>query len=236
VWKMQVFDANGTFTVPDAIAGNVVYVTGSAGGGSGSACIRDALQRRAAGGGFGGEYCIKAPITVSAGDTLPVVVGIGGASVSVTNATTLEVNGVDGGNSSVGSILLRGGGGGRATTNIHTNTTYGVFPSFFARSLLNTDDVLIPPQNANGFSGGALQYTATSQSTWALGGAAGAFGSGKQGALSVDANATAASADANTGSGGAGAAVSSTTGLTPYTATSGAGGSGKIIVEWQEFV
>ena len=235
VWKMQVFDANGTFTVPDAIAGNVVYVTGSGGGGSGGVCIRDALQRRAAGGGFGGEFCVKRPLAVTAGDSIPVTIGAGAASVSITSATTAETVGLTGGNTVFGSITLLGGSGGTTTSNIHSSTQYGVFPSYFGRSLLNADDILIPPAQANGYSGGALQYTNVTQPTWALGGAAGAFGHGKIGALAVDGNATASSADANTGSGGAGAAVSSTTGVTPYTATSGAGGSGKIIVEWQEF-
>lgn len=70
----------------------------------------------------------------------------------------------------------------------------------------------------------------------ATGGGAGYLGDGTDGAVSAGANITAANALPNTGAGGGSAGIIYATATRDRTATSGAGGSGKIIVEWQEFI
>lgn len=221
VWKMQVFDANGTFTVPDSIAGSVVYVTGSGGGGSGAAWITN-VQNNGVNGACSGCYIEKQPLPVAAGDSIPVVIGAGGAAVSTNAITANPVNGNAGQQSSFGSLVIAGGGGG------------GVFPSDpvggWIGSYLVSPGIYAPAENSVRYKAGNKSITATA---FALGSAGGAFGNA--GNSASGAGVTAQSAAANTGAGGGG--VAQYTVAAPASAiTSGAGGSGKIIVEWMEFV
>lgn len=226
VWKMQVFDANGTFTVPDSIAGNVVYVTGSGGGGSGAAFIMS-VSNNGVGGACSGCYIEKQPYPVSAGDSIPVVVGDGGLAVSANAITANPVYGNDGQSSSFGSLVINGGsGGGELTGGTSQNRKGGWIGGYIAGT------TVFVPQNSTRFRASSRS---SALSAIAMGSAAGAFGDAGDTAASSGSSVTAGSALPNTGAAGGGAVFF--TGTPPtITVTSGAGGSGKIIVEWQEFV
>jgi hypothetical protein len=98
------FGASGTFNVPSDI--RMVWVTASAGGGGGGG-VSSPTTVSAAGGG-GGEACYNVPYHVTPGGTVAVVVGIGGSGSAGT--------GTAGGDTSFGTLVLRGGqpGGGTA--------------------------------------------------------------------------------------------------------------------------
>lgn len=218
VWKMQVFDANGTFTVPDPIAGNVVYVTGSGGGASGGAAVG---ANATVTGASSGCYVEKQPVSVSAGDSIPVIVGAGGAPVSYTGGTYGATDGNAGGDSSFGSLVILGA----TKTTLATATQAG---GWFG------GDSTRPAQGSIRYKAGINKATASAN---ARGSGGGAFGNGSDGTVGNMASATGINAPANSGAGGGTCAVYITAPTDgPFTATSGAGGSGKIIVEWQEFV
>lgn len=225
VWKMQVFDANGSFTVPASIAGGVVYVTGSGGGGGGAAWI-NSVSNFGVGGACSGCYIEKQPFPVSAGDIIPVVVGAGGSAVSANAITANPVYGNDGQPSSFGSLTINGGsGGGEVAANTTQPRRGGWLGAYQA------GEVVFAAENSVRYRAGLRQ---TALTAYTLQAAAGAFGDGADGAASSGASVTAQSAVANSGAGGGGAVFF--TGTPPaITITSGAGGSGKIIVEWQEF-
>lgn len=225
VWKMQVFDADGTFTVPESIAGNVVYVTGSGGGGGGAAWINSAANF-GVGGACSGCYVERQPYPVAAGDSIPVIIGSGGAAVSANAITAAPAIGNDGQPSSFGSLIINGGsGGGEPAANTQQPRQGGWIGGYQAGS------TVFAAENSIRYRAGLRQ---TALTAYALQSAAGAFGDGAAGAASTGSSVTAQSAAANTGAGGGGAVFF--TGTPPtITVTSGAGGSGKIIVEWQEF-
>lgn len=236
IWRMQEFLTDGDFTVPDNIAGGLVYVTGVGGGGSGSAGVRASTNRLAAMGGFGGQYCIKKPVNVNAGDVIAVTIGDGGLPVTANASVTTSTSGNDGGDSSFGSLVLSGGSGGRTTNDLYTHSKYGGGqPGIFNRDIAGTVIASNLPNVVNGYSGGTTSYSATGQSTFATGGGAGPFGEGGMGVVSDNDAATGENAGDNSGAGGGGACISVTSGG-PYLATSGAGGSGRIVVEWQEYI
>lgn len=219
VWKMQVFDANGTFTVPESIAGSVVYVTGSGGGGSGQAIAFPSSSSQQASAGNAGCYIEKRPVQVTAGDAIPVIIGAGGAAVTATGgaSTTVVTNGLNGGSTSFGSLVISGGGVGIEQG--------GGWVSGGLIGGVNT-------QAQNSISHVAGRRVQNGNAI-AFGSAGGAFGSGVDGVATADVDAVGLSPVANSGAGGGAAAVR--VGGSNKTATSGAGGSGKIIVEWQEF-
>ncbi len=219
VWKMQVFDANGTFTVPDAIAGNVVYVTGSGGGASGAAGVGISVSML---GAASGCYIERQPVTVSAGDSIAVTIGAGGAPVSYSGGAFGSVEGSDGSDSLFGPLLIAGASKTRLNDGTQAGGWIGGSPSQQAQGSIRYKSGLKAPQVS-----GANAY----------GAAAGAFGDGADGVTANLATATGNAAPANSGAGGGSCAVYNNDPVYggPYTATSGAGGSGKVIVEWQEF-
>jgi hypothetical protein len=225
VWRMREFLIDGTFTVPNNIAGGVVYVSGSGGGGSGAARIFNATGGRDLSGASSGCYVSKRPVTASAGEPIAVTVGAGGASVSVTGAATAFSAGNDGLASSFGALVIPGGAGAAISASDFSNPRGGWIGGF-----LNGTQFILA-ENSTAYRAGRRSF---SGSVSAEGSAAGAFGDGQDSVSTTNANATASSAAANSGAGGGSAAVSFSSGT--LTATSGAGGSGRIIVEWQEFV
>lgn len=234
VWKMREYLTDGTFVVPDNIAGNVVYVTGCGGGGCGG--VQQWNPSIGAGGsvllgGAGGFWGVKVPFAVTAAQVVAVTIGTGGAGVSINNfIASPSLN--NGTSSFFGSLAFGGGfadssnGGFKPERRITTVSGSG-------------DTTLLEPDSSGLFSSGVTQASIVSGTQFyrAGGGACGLFGSGGNGALDTtgDVNVTAQSAPANSGAGG-GAALRYTSGTAPVIVTSGAGGSGRVIVEWQEFV
>ena len=92
----EVFNSDGTFTVPDGITEVDVLVVGGGGAGSGST----------SGGGGAGGLVWKTDHSVTPGDNISVSVGAGGTGGGPQSA------GTNGENSSFGSIVATGGGHG----------------------------------------------------------------------------------------------------------------------------
>jgi hypothetical protein len=226
VWRMREFLTDGTFTVPNNLAGDCVYVTGSGGGGGGGAWITNA-QNNGIGGACSGCYVEKRPVTVAANSSVSVVVGAGGAAVSANAITAAAIEGNAGNQSSFGALVIPGGsGGGEIAGNSDKARQGGWIGGYMAGSAVYV------PQNSIRYRAGQRVSALTA---FAMGSAAGAFGNGAAGAASSGVAVTASSADANSGAGGGGAVFYTST-APSIVITPGAGGSGRIIVEWQEFV
>jgi hypothetical protein len=117
--NLQVFGANGTFTVPTNVTRIMVEMWGAGGGGGGVGGSGNGGANFGgnAGGGGGGGYG-KANISVTPGNNLTVTVGSGGiggiagASGGPGFAGTSGSAGSAGGTTSVASVSATGGGGG----------------------------------------------------------------------------------------------------------------------------
>lgn len=115
--NMQVFDTNGTFTVPAGITRLMVEVWG--GGGGGGAADNDTQGGGGGGGGYG-----KQVFEVSPGATYDVTVGNGGSGSTSNNGTAGELSSfgtlisATGGSPGVdGSASENSGGGGAGGTS-----------------------------------------------------------------------------------------------------------------------
>jgi hypothetical protein len=221
VWRMREFLIDGTFTVPNNIAGGVVYVTGSGGGASGSARVFGTATIATSTSGNSGCYVCRQPVNVNAGAVISVVVGAGGAAATITASSGNNTATANAGQASVFGTLTIPGGDATTTGGGGWRSGYSVDP---------TIEPL--PENSIAYKAG---LRAQNGNATALGSAAGAYGNGCDGATATGANVTATSAAANSGAAGGSAAVINNT-AGSLTATAGAGGSGRIIVEWQEFV
>jgi hypothetical protein len=215
VKKSIVINSSQNWTAPVNLAGNTVWITGCAGGGSGAAGSGGGT------GGYGGAYCEKSPVIVAPSSTNLVTIGAGGAGVT-------NNNGNAGGNTSFGSLLtLRGGSGGQhfiisGSTTISNLVEYllsgfgirptkGMITGAASSAPIYSGSVMADTVNGNVCGQSTLTGT---------GGACGLFGSG------TDASAGASAA----------AAVNSGAGSGYGSTGSGTGGSGKMIIEWDEFL
>jgi hypothetical protein len=237
VWRVQEFLADGTFTAPDNLAGDVVYITGCGGGGSGAARNADPADIALSTGGSGGFYCLKRPLPVTIGTSYAVTIGGGAAAVVSAYATT--ANGAAGSATTFGALLaLSGGTGGRASDPLTTQPRGGfnagsVYLGYSSTTLAaNTTIWLNDSENSEGYKGGAFKASTRVLST---GGGGGLFGNGGDAQALSGITGAADSAIANSGGGGGGCSITSSSGA-GLTATSGAGGSGRLIIEWQEYL
>lgn len=221
--KIAVITSSQNWVAPAGLVGGKVWLTGCAAGGSGAYL---SVTSGFATGGFGGAYCERIPVSVTAGATYAVVIPAGGVGVA-------SGGGNAGGDLTFGSLLtLKGGRGGASQTGTAASlnqffdftSAVGVRPNIFISSTAAGLGVAAIPADTVGgnvcgsaVSSGVDNYRAT-------GGACGLFGNGANSSTST----TAPSALANSGAGG-GAVVN-------VLGTSGAGGSGKLIIEWDEFL
>lgn len=101
---VQLFEADGSFTVPPGVTSVLVEVWG----GGGAAGVPSGDPGLAGGGGGGGGY-LRAVVQVNPGDTVPVTVGQGGIAAC-------GLDGGAGGDTSFGALATaRGGQGGRVS-------------------------------------------------------------------------------------------------------------------------
>ena len=225
VWRMREFLIDGTFAVPNNIAGGVVYVTGSGGGASGSARVFNTSTAATSTSGNSGCYIYRQPVNVNAGAAISVAVGAGGTAATITAASGNNTAAANAGQASVfGALTIPGGDA--------TTTGGGGWRSGSQYIIGGADVVQVFPESSIAYKAGVRSQSGNAT---ALGSAAGAYGNGCDGAAATGTDATAASAAANSGAAGGSAAVINNT-AGSLTATAGAGGSGRIIVEWQEFV
>jgi hypothetical protein len=160
------YTGNGSWVVPAGV--NSVEVLVVAGGGSGGGSATDGT---ASGGGGAGGLVHVTNFVVTPGQSIPITVGPGGASVST------NVNGNDGGNSTFGSLVATGGGGGAAGNP--NETVIGALPG--------------RPGGSGGGAGGRTEAA----------GGVGTFGQGNNGGTSSP-NAGGLATNAGGGGGGAG--------------------------------
>ena len=99
---LSTFTASGSWTCPEGVT--TVYIDACGGGGGGAYSSPGATG---GGGGGGAAAVIGASISVTPGVTYPVTIGGPGAA-----GTSSSVNGVAGGATSFGSLLVLNGGGG----------------------------------------------------------------------------------------------------------------------------
>lgn len=106
---MQVFTANGTFTIPSGVTNVKVTIVGGGGGGaSGSSA--------GGGGGAGGGACIKFLTGLTSGNTLSVTVGSagsGGSSGYYNSGGTGGTSSVASGTQTITTLSATGGAGGK---------------------------------------------------------------------------------------------------------------------------
>lgn len=225
VRKSQVILSSQTWTAPLRLAGNTVYVTGCAGGASGAYTSDTAQSVAFMVGGAGGNFVEKLPLVVTPGAAYMVTIPAGGA------ASTGPGN--NGGDLTFGSLLTITGGRvgtlgtlGNGAANLRDGLSVrGVQPPmcFWATNV----QVFNPGQCINGNIPG-VTVAGLSGTSMCGGGAAGYFGNGTSGVASAGI-ATSANAPANSGA-GSGAVIAASGG------SSGAGGSGRLIIEWDELV
>lgn len=225
VWKRQEFLSSGSFVVPDNLAGNLVYVTACGGGASGQAVINPPAVAGTASGGYSGCLIEKIPVQVSVGEIVPVTVGAGGppSGISDTGAVLFASPIGAGGDTLFGSYLRVKGGSGevgayRSSTIAASGALLIAGPSFNGRYRggIGAQDPLFP----NAMAGGS---------------AAGPFGDAPASKTLKDVGGSAGSAPDNSGAVGGSICAQNGTGLS-ITVTPGVGGSGRLFVEWQEFV
>lgn len=233
--RFQEFTASGTFTPSAKLLenGGECYALAIGGGASGTALrVTGSTPLGGSIGGDAGEH-IEAFVKVTGAVT--VTIGAGGAAVSTTGTTNLHAANTAGGDTTFGSLLTAKGG--KAYTGSFSATPTVGNAGFGGRG-------------AGGLGGFSTDTTNTLDARGGIGidgkagGGAGscnlsygeahmcATDGGGNGANAFGVNVTASSATANTGAGGGGASVASAG--TTFHATSGAGGSGYLLVAWFE--
>lgn len=202
------FTSNNTWVCPPGV--ELIRLTVVGGGGSGAKTDNNGTY---VGGGGGGGGISENTVSVTPGTSYTITIGNGGASVSGINTP-----GNAGASSSFGSLLTALGGkggslsaGGQAGSVLAGNGGVGN-PGPFAYA------------SNGGNSGYAAGGAGASNGTLTVGGGGASYGAGSNGVYSGSAP------SAGTNTGGGGGACDAFSNLL----TSGAGGSGVVVVEWVE--
>lgn len=207
-WYQQEFLVSGTFVAP---VDGVYFITGCGGGAGGGYTSSSSVS------GGGGAGCFKYPVYLSAGTSVTVTIGAGGRG-SATNTKNA------GGNTAFGSyVVLNGAAGGTSTSlgglvpavEVTSDKSARQMGFFFcgASGGFNTS-TLGSPGNST-FERGLSVVTVG-------GGAGGFFGVGGDSSTTGNGG----NAPDNSGAGGGSTTASTFSG--------GNGGSGRLIVQWQE--
>ncbi|MCC6599592.1 MAG: hypothetical protein IT223_02845 [Crocinitomicaceae bacterium] len=214
-YTSMTFQNTGTYTfVVPGCAEQICIEAWSGGGGGGGGYYRNTSPYpiAAGGGGGGGGYGSEC-FTVTPGDTYTVTVGAGGAAGNNQQGGGGSGGaGTNGGQSSVGTLLVvtggQGGTGGTASGSSGTGGTGGTG---------GTTTALNMAPGAVGLNGTWLL------NNWPPSGAGGAGGNGGAGGGSVTGNGTGLPGSSPGGGGGGGAYLSG---------SGGKGGDGKVIISW----
>lgn len=212
VWKTQTFLTSGTFTRPAKMAGNIAWVTASAGGGGGIAAGTVTVR-----GACGGSWCKDRTVTIPSSGSASVLIGSGGNP------------GADGGSTSFGTqIVLIGGSRASSITSFYVDNPstpsakdlinfFGVSPGYYfmlAKEIgINEYTAMYSRSDmVNGYSGAGFARSGPLEMVY-CGPAAGYFGS----PTSID---SPAASPLNTGCGGH---------------TGFAGSAGRLDIGWWEY-
>ena len=205
--RRQLFTANGTWTKPDKIVGDQVFITAIGGGGSGNSSTSDL-------GGCSGAYITRLPVDISGTTSETITVGAGGLSV---NGAGTNTAGNPGSPSSFGSFVSVDGAVAAGYGAFYASSLSGQNPGCDTGEFLSS----IP---------GVFGATIAAY----VGGQSGLGGSGllldASGIRAGDGNNEVSSPGGNGyGAGGGSRASSNAT-------NSGAGAPGAVLVEWLEKV
>nr|WP_315181703.1 T9SS sorting signal type C domain-containing protein [uncultured Flavobacterium sp.] len=207
----KTFNSNGTFVVPAGVTSLTVKAWGGGGSGGGATNAGNMIARGGSGGG-GGAYA-SATITVTPGESLSIIVGVGGAKALAGQ------NGNSGGNSTItgftSSIFASGGSGGIGNIDGAATVVGGAGGVATAGTTKTAGTA--------GRSGNT-QYDAVSGAGGAGANSGGAGGAG----ISGLGNTQSGNDGSNPGGGGGGGRTSQDAGST----TGGAGGDGQVIISW----
>lgn len=233
--RFQEFTASGTFTPSAKLLenGGECYVLAIGGGASGTALRL--VNSTTLGGAIGGDAGEHIEAFVKVTEAVTVTIGAGGAAVSTTGTVNLHAANTAGGDTTFGSLLTAKGGkaytGSFSATTTIGNAGFGGRGSGglggFSTDTTNTLDA----RGGIGIDGKAGGGAGSCNPSYGEAHMRATDGGGN-GASASAVNVTASSATANTGAGGGGASVASA-GST-FHATSGAGGSGYLLVAWFE--
>lgn len=234
IFNYQEFTNSGTWTKPSGATW--VYIEAIGGGGSGGAFATTSGTTVATGGG-GGAFASGWVLASSLGANVTVTVGSGGTAVTSTSPT--GVNGNNGGDTTFGtSITARGGRGGIFGAILNTAGGEGGGGELSAATITfavggysSGSGGRSGQSGANCVMGGAGGGGAQISGGTATSGAGGASQNGGNGGAAAGTVAASTNVTATSGvapGGGGGGAVASN--ATPGTATSGAGGIGRVRV------
>lgn len=225
--QSQAFTASGTFNVPDGVSLVLVTATG-AGAGGGDMIVTTNLGSP---GGGAGEFCQRVPLSVTAGGTLSVTIGLKGASVTAGGDTvvgSLTLRGAPASTRQNASPNSKGGGYGGASTVAGNAGTSGTFEGggFTGGSCGGAGGASV-----NGFRGGPAinQLTGAANGVVAAGwgggggGASSPWGVGGAGGNGQQNGADAPATSYGAGGGGAGAGA---------VKAGGSGCDGYALIQW----
>lgn len=224
-----VFTASGTYTPSADLVYAVLECVGGGGGGSSGGAPSFPLPVTpwiiGSGGGSGGYSKITLQAASIVGDQV-ITIGAGGAGgAQPANSTPLA--GVNGGVTSIGSLLTANGGNG-ATVYIDTGSRF-IMTIPGAGATLTTGDLVIPGANGNPGTNIPVNLTAGLVTTSGNGGSS-VFGGGGLGVVSAHNSVITGNAGlVNSGSGGSGGSFPVQT-LAPFGTAGGAGADGIVII------
>jgi hypothetical protein len=226
--RTQEFLASGTFTPSTRLLalGGTVLVEWLAGGGSGGLVSNVSSAAAYPSGGSAGQRRSEV-LTLTA----PVVVTIGAGGTPVTTGTAAALDGTDGGDTTVGALVAKGGARGYTMSTAQTGRGGDGLGGLGASRFSSVDSSALDLRGGRGLDGrgggggGSCPEVPTNQL------AVDGGGNGRSETIStLTANVTGYAAAANSGAGG-GALRVVTTNHDGYTVASGAGGGG-----WARFV
>jgi prepilin-type N-terminal cleavage/methylation domain-containing protein len=227
----------------------VLVVAGGGGGGAGYAYTSGSLRKYGGGGGGAGGYLYNSSLNITT-NSVVVMVGANGEG-----ATSTGITGLNGGNSTFGTLTSIGGGGGGGAVDTTGNTGGSGGGSGAGNGNIagGVGTAGPPRQGYNGGIGGITQYSNGYNMTGGAGGGAGGSGSNSQPTSTVSggigvtyfgtmyakggnavystSNTSGNSGTHYLGNGGDGAYRGSSNGTMPGSR----GGSGIIIVRWGDY-
>jgi len=230
----QIFDSSGTWTKPSFGRSVVIECFGS--GASGGANVTNTGGAYSVTGGGGGGYKkITIPLS-KLPPTVAVTVGAGGVAAVASSTSISNTNGSNGATSSFGSyVSALGGSFGGVASSIAVTGGDGAVSDYYLGSGGDGSNRLAAGSATYGGAGGSGGYGDSDGSPDPTDGtgAAGVSVAGGNGGLGKGVYTAAFTSTASPGEtpgGGGGGAILARPGTTLKTATSGAGGNGRVIV------
>lgn len=152
--RKAIFTANGSFIVPAGVTKIYVSACGGGGGGAGAAG-NNGISGNAGGGGGGGagQSVLRAPYTVTPGQTIAITIG-GGGSAGAGGVSNFGGNSGSGGSTVIGSLVTLAGGSGGSGGSLGTGGAGGPGGSGYPNGSAGDDG----PAGGAGGAGGSCPF------------------------------------------------------------------------------